>query len=308
MWLLLSLIVEIHAAGDTCNILALGGGSDKGAYQAGGIVGLIKYLPQGDAQWDVVTGTGIGAINGLIVSQTEIGSEAIAASTLTSFWTNFVTSQFYKSWIGGITVGYFYKTGLYDTAPMVKTISTHQSGPFKRFLGIGTTDLISGAYVFFNSTGQTSAAMGTGILASVAEAGTFPLVPYKTFKLVSGAVKATVDLLQGILACESMGYDESSIVIDVVLAAGKSLAQTDPSTYRSLNVLMRHLEISSADNQDYVIESAEYAYPSVNIRSVVLNTAKLPDPFDPYNYTKAQLLEQLSIGEEDAKNAVQDIV
>ena len=50
MWILLSLIVEIIAADDKCRILALGGGSDKGPYQAGGIIGLIKYLPQGEAQ------------------------------------------------------------------------------------------------------------------------------------------------------------------------------------------------------------------------------------------------------------------
>ena len=243
----------------------------------------------------------------MIVSQVAIGSESNAAAALTAFWTNFSAKQFYKSWLGGIFRGYYFKTSLYDSEPMISTIEKLQSGPFQRFFGVGTTDLASGSYVFFNSTGQSSASMATGILASASEGGIFSIVEYKSFKLVSGTTKTALDLLQGISACQSMGYSPNNIIIDVVLSAGKTVGEKDPSEYKTYNVLMRYLEISSSDNQNVVIENTELNYPQVNIRSVIMNHNRLADAFGPYDYWKFQRERQLAFGEEDAKNAVKDI-
>ena len=70
MWylVLVTILSSTSALNDKCRVLSIGGGTDKGAYTAGAIVGLINSLPAGEARWDVITGNGDGALNTYIVA------------------------------------------------------------------------------------------------------------------------------------------------------------------------------------------------------------------------------------------------
>ena len=112
--------------------------------------------------------------------------------------------MFYKDWIGWLLQGLFYESGLFDSTPMIDTIKKYDKGSYKRFFGVGTTDLYSGSYVFFNSSDPEE--MDTGIYIGSSRPGIFPYIDYNNFKLVDGTVKIGVDVLHAVDACTDLGY------------------------------------------------------------------------------------------------------
>ena len=307
MWpTLLSFLIatRVEAINGKCRGLVLAGGTDKGAYEAGAIIGLIENLPSGEAQWDVVVGTGAGALNGMIVSQYGLGDEASASKALNSFWSSFKTSQFYTDWIGGYVTGLFLQSGLYNTAPMKKTISSLSKSTPKRFFGVGSTDLITSSYVFFNSTGTSLANLNTGILASAADSFFFPYVSFSSFKLSSGSIKYVVDLYSAINACHGLGYTEDQIILDIILGSGKKLETVDASTYKTIQVILRTFSLMSYYDSKLIIDNAKTNFDKINFRSVINPSQKIKEPFSPYDYSAQELAGLLSLGQQDAKAAV----
>jgi len=295
---------SVDAVGTKCRILAIGGGTDRGAYEAGAIIGLINGLPAGEAQWDIVTGIGTGAINALMMSQYAIGNEASAATALNKWWTNFNYALLYKDWVGWFVTGIKYESGLYDSSPMKKTLTSMASGNFQRWLGVGATDLLSASYVWFNSTGQTKANMITGTYASVSDYGFFPIVPYSNLQLVSGHIKFALDLLHGVNQCYKLGYTQANITADVVMASGKQLTAADTSMYRTMQVLMRFVEIETYDMTMQVVENAQHDFPLMNVRTVIYPSSKPPTVLYPYDYTSTQIASMIALGQKDAKTAL----
>lgn len=286
-----------------CRALAIGGGTDLGAYEAGAIIGLIEKLPSGEAQWDIVTGVGVGSVNALIVSQFAKGQEAAAATKLNSFWVGFSYETFYVDWTGWYVTGLLLKSGLYDSTPLKKTLASLQTGAFQRTLGVGTTDLMTANYVYFGSNQQTASVMTTGIYASASDYGLFPIVNYQSYQLLSGNIIYSADLINAVKYCQSKGASYSDISIDVVLGAGKNLTPVDASTFKSLQVLMRYLQINSYNGVMQSITNAKHDYQGINIRSIVYPSADLPNPLYPYDYTTAQIRQQLSLGIADGQSA-----
>jgi hypothetical protein len=306
MWLSLIsvlLVSRVSAINGKCRALVLGGSTDKGAYEAGAVIGLINSLPTGEAEWDVVVGTGAGALNGMFLSQYSQGDELSAASALNSFWSSFTTSQFYTDWVGGYVTGLFLQSGLYNSAPMKKVISNISKNP-KRFLGVGSTDLITSSYVFFNSSGTSLANLNVGILASAADYFFFPYVKFLNYKLTTGSVKYVVDLYSAINACEGMGYTEDQIVLDIVLGSGKTLETVDASKYKTIQVVLRTFSLMSYYDSKLIIDNARDNLEKVTFRSVINPSQKIKDPFNPYDYSAQELANQLALGQKDAKAAV----
>lgn len=307
MWrriLLLAALTGVYANNGKCRILALGGGTERGAYQAGAIIGLINNLPAGEAQWDVVTGIGIGALNAMMVANYPQGQEASAATQLNSFWSSFTYKTIYQDWIGGLITGLLYESGLYDSSPLKKTISKMTPSKFQRWLGVGTTDLLTGNYVFFNSSGQTVANMLTGIYASTTDPGILPIVKYLKYQLVSGTVKFSIDLLDAVNACESLGYSNANTIIHAVMGAGRKLKEVEAINYKTLQVTYRYFEIVAFDLFMKVLENAQHDFPNVDIKYTIYPSAGMNRTLYPYDYTPAELAAQLALGQLDAKNAV----
>ena len=307
MWIsLLSVLIatRVEAINGKCRGLVLAGGTDKGAYEAGAVIGLIENLPSGEAQWDVVVGTGAGALNGMFVSQYGLGDEASASKALNSFWSSFTTSQFYTDWVGGYITGLFLQSGLYNTAPMKKLISNTNKNTPKRFFGVGSTDLITSSYVFFNSTGTSLANLNTGVLASAADSFFFPYVKFADYKLSSGSIKYVVDLYSAINACTGLGYTEDNIVLDIILGSGKKLETVDATTYKTIQVILRTFSLMSYYDSKLIIDNAKTNFDKINFRSVINPSQKIKEPFNPYDYTAQELADHLALGQQDAKAAV----
>ncbi|OMJ86973.1 hypothetical protein SteCoe_11367 [Stentor coeruleus] len=300
----LYLISLVSASNGKCRILAIGGGTDRGAYEAGAIQGLVNYLPSGEATWDVVIGTGVGAINGLFLSQYPQGDESSAAEELKSFWTSFQVSQFYKDWIGGFVTGLFVESGLFNTSPIKKTIEDLNVKPSQRFFGVGATDLMTSSYIFFNTSLLSQKTMNMGIQGSTADYFFFPYVNYDTFRLSTGSIKYSVDVWHGFNACFQMGYDESEIILDVVMGAGKSIEDIDAKNYKTFQVLGRTFEIMSYEDSRLILDNAKMNFPDVDYRTTIFPTAKLETPLYPYDYSAEELAAQFQLGVGDAQKAL----
>ena len=298
-------ITGAYALNGKCRVLAIAGGTQRGAYEAGVIIGLINNLPAGEAQYDVVTGVGVGAINGLIVSSFPQGQEAQAAAKLNSYWTSFTSSTFYKEWIGGLITGLTVESGLFDSSALQKSIKSLTPTKFQRWFGVGATDLLSGSYVWFNSSSQTVANMETGVYASATDPGFFPIVTYNKLQLVSGHVKFAIDLLHAVNACMfNLGYSEDQIIVHAVMGGGLKISQVDAINYKTLQVTARYFEIAAFDSFMQVIENAQHDFPTINIQYTIYPSSNVTHVLYPYDYTKAELVAQLNLGEQDAIKAI----
>lgn len=71
-----------------------------------------------DFAYDAVSGVSGGALNAVLLSSFEKGSEDAAADALESMWRASANTKLYKNWFGGIARGLFYEGGLYNSAPM----------------------------------------------------------------------------------------------------------------------------------------------------------------------------------------------
>jgi hypothetical protein len=307
MWskilLLLSLTIT-QALNSACRVLALGGGSERGAYEAGVIMGLIQNLPPDEVEWDVVTGIGLGALNAAIVGQVAQGQESVAATNLNNFWTSFSYGQIYVDWPGGLITGLLLESGLYDSAPLKKTIAKLTPSKFLRWTSVGATDLISGNYALFNSSGQTLSGMQSGILSSVTEPGILPFVTYNKLQLVTGSLKFPIDFGSAVNACKTLGYSTSQVIVHAVMGAGRALKGVDAASYKTLQASMRYAEIAAFEFFERSIEFAQTDFPGIQIPYVIYPSQHLNSTVVPYDFTPAELAQQIALGLADAKNKV----
>lgn len=239
---------SVTAVNGKCRALILSGGSDRGAFQAGAIVGLVNYLPEGEAMWDVVLGNGIGALNALLVSQTVIGEESNLNYTLSNFWLNFKRSMFYKSWWGGKFVGYYFKNGYYNSSPSKNTISRLFDGSFDRFIQIGVTDLENSDYKIMNSSYFTNDLLLTGVQANLNSFGDFGVIDYQESQYSSGAIAFEIDFFPAINYCKSLGYRDRDIKVHYVLINHAKLGPYDAKGKNSYHNRRRFDDIQAYNN------------------------------------------------------------
>lgn len=281
-----------NAINGRCRALVLGGGTDRGAFQAGAISGLISNLPYGEAQWDVVVGNGVGALNGLFVAVAPIGEELALNQTIYNWWISFKRKMIYKPWFGGKIVGYYKKTGLFNSAPLKETIGSIFDGNFDRFYAVGVTDLVSAKYFIANNT------LGNELLLSAIEAsfdddGTFPFVPYKTYQFVSGDLVYPVDLASGINACIHLGYSARNIYVDTVMVTEAKLPAYTVPGKSALQNGIRALTIRKYQRVFLKIKNTHDDFPHVNFRTLIpLDAGTDVDTSYPYSYSGKKELEK----------------
>lgn len=71
-----------------CRGLALSGGSNYGAWEAGIIWGLVNYGNPADFTWDVVSGVSAGSINTSATSVFATGDEVNMTQFVSDAWAN----------------------------------------------------------------------------------------------------------------------------------------------------------------------------------------------------------------------------
>lgn len=133
----------------------MSGGGSKGAYEVGGLWGLIKNAPAGSIQWDVVTGVSAGALNTAIVTGFEKGKEEEMVEFASNLFTNTGNDDAYQQWSwGGMVRALTDKGGLLDNQPEYELVEriVDQLGTCKRKWTVSTVDVDDGSYHLLNSS------------------------------------------------------------------------------------------------------------------------------------------------------------
>ena len=89
--------------GEKCLALALSGGANKGAYEAGVLHGLAHLLNETETQYDVVTGVSTGALNGGGISVWPKEKPREMSEWLVETWSNMTAAWLFNEWPLGFT-------------------------------------------------------------------------------------------------------------------------------------------------------------------------------------------------------------
>jgi len=72
-----------------------------------------------------------------------------------------------------------------------------------------------------------------------------------------------IDITSVVNKCMLMGYQQSDIVVDVIMVDNSTLAFKNTSDYNSLDMLLRYLEIARYYGTFDGLLRAQFAYPDV---------------------------------------------
>lgn len=294
----------------TCKALILSNGGDKGAYQAGAVEGLVAALQaKGQAaDYDVIAGVGVGSVNAAFIASYAKGDEANMAKGLGNIWANTIRSKesIYNNWFFGLVEGLTSKNGLYDTTPLKNLITKTFKCQWKRKVTLTVTNADLGdAYAVDLDQIATCAKAQQWILASSALPVFFPYQQIDGYSYVDGAVMQNLDVDSAIRRCKEIVADDSQITVDIIMANNFTLETKDVSQDKPMSMFFRYLEINDYVGLDDDILFAKKDYPNVNFRYMISPSRSLPGPGRiPLEFDHARILDELTLGQADAKNAV----
>lgn len=174
------------------------GGAAKGAWACG----VIQYL-LGDLKinYDIYTGTSVGAINVAFLSMFKAGEEKQAADLLKHWWLKLDNSKIYKHWPFWGRLAAVWRKSFYDSSPLHQLIQENINLDKIRVSGkkitVGALNLHTGKYTLFN---QDSDNFIDAVLASSAFPGTLMPVKINNDLYIDGGmktispIKAAIDL------------------------------------------------------------------------------------------------------------------
>jgi predicted patatin/cPLA2 family phospholipase len=292
-----------------CKILALSGGGDLGAYQAGAISGLVNNLPPEEVKWDVVSGISIGSLNGIMVAVNEIGNEVDMAKKMLEEWRQIDgTNAIYENWwLGGVVRGLLYESGLYNTSPgydFVRNVLKKHSG-LKREIVLGATDVKTGGYkIFRNQDLKNDEDIVQAGMCSAAFPVVFPFGNFKGTIYTDGGVRYGTDIPSAVHICQDKGFEDKDIILDVVLCSGDKIDEIDPNKLTPIPILMRYFDINDFAKTMGDLEDAEHFLKEVTFRYIVAPTQTLPSGSFPLVFKPEQIEQMIQLGEKDAKQIV----
>lgn len=163
---------------------------------------------------------------------------------MVTFWDNASNSKLYKDWVGGVAEGLLLKGGLYNDAPLKDFLATELSDitSMQRSVDIGITDVLNGQYVDFTDANLESN-LQDAMFASFSYAGFFPPSESMSADWFDGSVIWDIDIFSAVNECLKT-HSQENTVVDVVMTSNKTLKQVDASSYNSIKMLWRFLEIS----------------------------------------------------------------
>jgi len=183
----------------------------------------------------VISGVGVGAINGAFLASFEKGKEEQAADELLTLWRGLTVEQVYKSWRwGGIVRGLLFETGMYDNTPLKTYLNSHIKSPKRQFY-YGLVNTNTGAFVT-KTHEESFNNYVSGILGSASFPGVFPtLAGSDGASYYDGAIGRSVNIADAVNNCKKLvGGDESKITLDVIMNSGGTFNVKDASGFKAI--------------------------------------------------------------------------
>ena len=222
-----------------------------------------------------------------------------------TFWDNSTNTELYKDWLGGLAEGLLLKGGLWNDQPTLDFLKSELSdvSATNRWIDIGLTDVLKGTYVDFKEEDLSGDNLYNVLFAQFASAGFFPPVEFNNTDYFDGSTIWDLDIFSVVNKCQDLGYDDSNIVVDVIMTSEKTLKTVDASEYHSIQMLWRYLEVSRYySNMDGLLR-AQFAYPNVTFRNVVAPSAEMPSSWYPLNLKQEDVDQIWDLGVADGQAA-----
>lgn len=304
-----SFLLYANAANlEVCRGLVLQGGSDKGAYQAGALQGLLQGLGAEGIAYDVISGVTIGSVNAAWMSQFRKGMEEPMVDELLNYWLTVKASDMYKNWIGGPIQGLLFEPALYNSDPGYQYLKNHITQPPQRYIAIGAANANNGKFKVFNNFNE-NLGVSQFLEAVMASNGIVGIFPYKNIEgstYFDGSVLKSMDISSVVHKCrELVGGDDSKVIIDVIMLAGKDLPEADVSNFNSLQVLIRTLEMMSYHDSIIGLIRAEHTFPNIKFRNVIVPSTPLPSGNLPISFKHKDVVKMIDLGKKDARASIE---
>lgn len=302
---LAAFVAPIQAgANGKCYALALQGGGDKASYQAGALAEIIAELGE-EAQYDVITGVGVGAINGAIIASYPQGEEKAASDEILNFWANLKDKDVYKNWSwGGPVRGLLFKDSMYDSSPFRKLLTKVIRQPVRGFEVLATKASDGQPRVWTDA--DDLGTLVKAIDASAAYPGFFdPVSDIDEETYYDGGTSFSINIGGAINWCKNHGYAEEDIVIDTILNTAATIKEKDTKDYTSIPMLIRYLEIRLFYNTMDLLERAKDGYRTVDFRFTIAPTKKLESGILPFAFNSKQIANNVQRGRDDAREAIE---
>jgi len=253
-----------------------------------------------------VSGVSAGALNAVLLANHTQGQEAAAAERMEEFWRTAAENDLYQSWWGGMIRGLFWKGGLYDSAPLVDYLQQEFGDvSMERKIDIGVVDIVDGGYKDFSNGNITSGGnLVHALYASVSFAGFFAPAEVFGSSYVDGAAVWDLDVFSAINQCTEQGFAHEDIVVDVVMTSSASLKHVEATSFTSIQMLFRYLEVSSFYSSMDGLLRAKFAYQGVNFRYVIAPTDAIPSSIFPLSLSKSQVNAAFALGAQDAQDVI----
>jgi hypothetical protein len=290
MWVLPLLLISLAAAqSPVCRALALEGGGDKGAYEAGVLQAFAKLLDPEEITYDVVTGISVGALNAMLVVNTPIGQEAELADRMVDLWRwvgQTGSGAVFTNWNSlGIPYAIVAEPSLFSTAPLRNTTHVYfnvTTGIQRKFV-IGTSDFNQGVLRLFNESIGVQGLMEV-VMCSSAMPALFPYQNYSGTEFCDGGCILNLNIFSAVERCLEEVSDPSQVIVDSIFLTGDHL-DPNASSYTTIGVMNRAKEINAYDSSMWYLFNALTAYPTVNFRYTVVPSKALPGNEIPLVFT-----------------------
>ena len=201
-----------------------------------------------------------------------------------------------KSWNWGIIFGFFYESSLYDASGLYDFVEDYFSdSKFYRHMHLGIADVLDGKFKSFKQS-HGSEELIQVLKASLAFPGVFKAVEAFDSLWFTGSAIYEIDILSAIKHCESVGYDEENIVIDVIVSGNPHLAHKLAQYYNAFGIAERTFEVQTYYQQMYGLLRAKAGHPGVDFRHVIGPNRDMPNKVVPIEFTVEEVKKQLYQG------------
>lgn len=301
-----SAMIDPHP--DPCIGVALQGGGDRGAYEAGVLWGFVKNADApGEFEYDVATGVSAGSINSAAMLMFPMGQEDAMVEFLVNSWKATTQKNVFSNWAGGYLQGLFFEPSLVNNDPELAYLQNQiYTDPNQRMGVMVTMDINNAAKVIFteNDWGTDIDFAAHAALFSSAIPTLFKYRIYDEYTFIDGGWVEGADIEDVILRCRQVQPDDTKIIVDVIYCANTSIELNDHNKYTGLEMYTRGQDIDQWRASTYLYEFTRQAYPKVNFRYFLIPSTVLPNQNVPLDFKPENLDYMINLGIQDGTREV----
>jgi len=246
--------------------LVLAGGGAKGAYQAGALLHMMDICGR---QYDLISGTSVGAINAAYLAHWAPKDGKTAAKMLAEIWRTLSSKNIYKRWAWFGKLAVIWKGSLYDSRPLHRFLEENLNAEAIEDSGmklrVTATDMEAGVSRVYD---EGHPLIVKAVQASSAVPGVF--LPVQ----VGGAWHTDGGVLD--MAPLKPAIDAGATEIDVILLEPEAPSEQEKSEYSAFDVATRSIDLMMKE----ITRGDLFTHKQAQIMVVRPNTSLTSDSLD----------------------------